>query len=81
MLLWRLVSKLVTTSAIGHVSILFNLHLCASVQIQHESKISDFGVPGLTAGLQTSFPGGENRKAHVRENLCSNCVSFRECNA
>jgi hypothetical protein len=34
-------------------------------QIQTQSTIANFGVAGLTAGVQTSFPGGENGKAHV----------------
>lgn len=34
-------------------------------QIQAQSTISNFGVSGLTAGVQTSFPGAENGKAHI----------------
>ncbi|XP_024387259.1 mitochondrial outer membrane protein porin 3 [Physcomitrium patens] len=34
-------------------------------QIQAQSTISNFGVSGLTAGVQTSFPNGENGKAHI----------------
>lgn len=40
------------------------------MQIQAQSTISNFGVSGLTAGVQTSFPNGENGKAHVYQ--CSN---------
>lgn len=36
------------------------------MQINHQSTISNFGVPGLTAGLQTTFPAGiSDGKAHV----------------
>lgn len=35
------------------------------VQINLNSTISNFGVAGLTAGVQTAFPGGADGKAHV----------------
>ncbi|KAG0631332.1 hypothetical protein M758_1G244900 [Ceratodon purpureus] len=34
-------------------------------QIQAQSTIANFGLAGLTAGVQTSFPGGEYGKAHI----------------
>ena len=49
---------------------IFLMILLCILQIQAQSTISNFGVAGLTAGLQTSFPGGADGKAHVCECFC-----------
>lgn len=56
--------------------IIFSHNLRFFFQVQAQSTISNLYGTGLTAGLQTSFPGGADGKAHVRDCFFSNCYSF-----
>jgi hypothetical protein len=51
----------------------------AGTQINASTTYTNFGVPGVTAGVQTSFPGGVNEgKAHVWSllNICDTILCF-----
>ncbi len=49
------------------------------MQINASTTYTNFGVPGVTAGVQTTFPGGVNEgKAHVQSllNICDTILCF-----